>query len=388
MTATYKQLMEALGGIEGLLRKVAAKPENEDLRREVEMNLHVLQTMAGVVQQSFVETEEQKGGGRAEAALALEEIERRPRQGMPLRSRPTFIIGCRRSGTTLLAWLLDSHPDVAAVPESSLCYALLADHEPTSRMYDRRLPLVRAQLLLEPLGEPRAQFFTRIAQVVDGVFADYAARAGKRRWVDKEAFLHESIDLLDAVFGYQAQYLYIVRHGLDAALSASERFGRRLGTPMVRQGTLSVRGYLDEWVDANEPLMDFCERNEDRCLLVRYEELVTRPEPEARRILEFLGEPWSPTLFADMQQKDHHPGLGDNKILATGGRIDPGRRERWRSWPPALLRQLGRLADPTLVRLGYPPVEVAAESPGQPAAELALPAAVPEPAGAGERLPS
>jgi len=374
MAATYKQIMEALAGVESLLRKVAGKPENQELRGEVEMNLHVLRAMADVVKQSFVETEEQADGARAETALALEEVERRPREGMPLASRPTFIIGYRRSGTTLLAWLLDSHPNIAAVPENALCHSLLIDDDDFERrvVRERRIPIIRAQSTLEPLGEPRGQFFTRIAQLVDGPFADYAARAGKRRWVDKEVFLHRSLDLLDAIFGYNAQYVYIVRHGLDVALSASERFGRRLGTPIVRDGSLNLRNYLHEWVETNEPLMDFCERNEGRCLLVRYEDLVTRPEPEAQRIFEFLGEPWSPTLFADMQRQDHHPALGDNKILATGGRIDPSRRERWKSWPPALVRQLGRDADPTLVRLGYPPVEAAAASPAEAAAEPAL----------------
>jgi len=371
MTATYKQIMGALGGVESLLRKVAEKPENDDLRREVEMNLQVLHGMAGFVKSRFGETEEQANGARAETALALEEIERRPREGMQLRSRPTFILGNRRSGTTLLAWLLDSHPHIAAVPENGLCYSLLIDDDPVERreVREHRIPLIHAQMTLEALGESRGQLFARVAQLVDATFSDFAKRAGKPRWVEKEAFLHHSIDLLDAVFGYHAQYLYIVRHGLDVALSASERFGRRLGTPIVQDGSLNLRNYLLQWIEANEPLMDFYERNEDRCLLIRYEDLVTRPEPEARRIFQFLGEPWSPTLLADMQRQDHHPALGDNKIILTGGRIDPGRRDRWRSWPPALVRQLGRLANPTLARLGYPPVKADKASPRRPVPE-------------------
>jgi hypothetical protein len=336
------------------------KAESQDLGVEVERHLLMLRAMRDFVKKSYGETEEQEGGARLERELAMEEIERHPREEMRFSSRPTFILGHRRSGTTLLAWLLDSHPNIAAVPENSLCRSLLVDNEIEIR--EHRLPIILAQTSLDIPGEPRAQFFNRIACLIDRVFADYAARCGKRRWVEKELFLYPSIDLLDMVFGYRAQYIYIVRHGLDVAFSSSERFGRRMGT-LVRYGSLNLHNHLRTWVNANEALMDFFDRNEDRCLLLRYEDLVTRPELEARRILDFLGEPWSPTILTDMQQQDHHTAMGDNKILATGGRIDPSRRERWKSWPPALVRQLGCVADPTLTRLGYPPVGTPEASP-------------------------
>lgn len=44
--------------------------------------------------------------------------------------------------------------------------------------------------------------------------------------------------------------------------------------------------------------------------------------------------------------------MGDNKILATGGKILAA-EEPWRKWPKALLKTLGRNANPTLQRLGY-----------------------------------
>lgn len=295
--ATFKHMMDALGGVENLLRKVAESRENQAFRGEAEANLRTCRTIKQIVQSTFAETEKQAVGQlAAEAALAMEEIERRPRPGMQLRCRPTFIIGYRRSGTTLLSWLLDSHPNVAAVPENTLCYLLLGEDEvERPEILERPIEIVRAYHNLEELGEMRAQFFRRIAQLIDGVFSDYAARLGKKRWVEKELFLARSVDLLDAVFGYNAQFIYVVRHGLDVAYSASERFGWRLGTPIIGEGSHNLRNYLRYWAENNELFADFHECNRDRCLLVRYEELVTRPEPVARRIFEFLGEPCSPT---------------------------------------------------------------------------------------------
>lgn len=357
--AMYQQLLESLNRVEGLLQRVARSGESPAFRGEAEANLRSCRTIREIAQGTFEEAERQAVGTlAAEAALAMEEIERRPRPDMQLRSRPTFILGYGRSGTTLLAWLLDSHPNLAVVPENFLCHLLLDEEAPPRHeIYERPIPIVRACHDMESLGEKRSIFLRRIAHLIDGVFSDYAARLGKKRWVDKELFVPRSLDLVDAVFGYNAQYIYIVRHGLDSAFSASERYGWRRGTPITRETSHNLRNYLRFWVDNNELYADFYELNQQRCLLVRYEDLVTSPEPVARRIFEFLGESWQPGIFEDMQRQDHHQFLGDNKIQAVGGgKIDPSRRERWKSWPPALVRQLGRMADPMLVRLGYPPL--------------------------------
>jgi len=372
--AAYKNMMEALGGVESLLHRVAGSLGDPALRGEAEASMRACHAMRQIVQGTFAETQKHVVGDlAAEAALAMEEIERRPRPGPALRSRPTFMLGSRRSGTTLFGWLLDSHPNIAMLPENLLSHLLFGERETRPlEIYEHPGPLVRAYQNLADMGETRPQFLGRIAQLMDGVFSDYAARQGKRRWVEKEIASPRSLDLLDAVFGYEAQYLYVVRHGVDAAFSASERFGWNQGTPLTRDSSHNLRNYLRFWVDNNEMFADFCELNRERCLLVRYEELVTCPEPVARRIFEFLGEPWQPTIVEDMERLSHHSRMGDNKILAMGGgRIDPNRRERWKSWPPELVRQLGRMADPTLVRLGYPRLATAV---AEPALE-----AVPEP---------
>ena len=364
--AAYLQMMEALGGVENLLRKMAGALTNPALRGETQAGLQACRAMRQVVQRTYEETQTHVVGQLAvEAALAMEEIKRRPRQSLHLGSRPTFVLGSRRSGTTLAGWLLDSHANLTMVPENLLVHLLFGERaERPLEIEERPSPIVFAYQNLLDLGETRTRYLDRIAQLVDGVFSDYAARQGKKRWVHKEIAAHRSLDLLDAVFGYDAQYLYVVRHGLDAAFSASERFGARQGTPLTRESSHNLRNYLRFWVENNELIADFYELNQERCLLVRYEELVTRPEPVARRIFEFLGEPWQPTILEDMQRLNHHGRMGDNKILAPGGgKIDPNRRERWKSWPPALVRQLGRMADPTLVRLGYPPLAEGVESP-------------------------
>jgi len=287
--------------------------------------------------------------GTTGAGDIFEQIAREPRKDIGFSARPTFIIGNIRSGTTLLSWLLDSHPNIACGPETNLCsFASMAVPEgPTIFDY------LAAQL--EPLGETRNQLGNRFARLIDSVFHDYAVRRGKKRWVDKELFVSDSYHLIDAIFGYNAQYIFIARHGLDAALSAAE--AERLRHEHVRGHPLVIE--LRRWVASNENAMDFMELNPKRVHFVRYEDLVTDPKLTAQRIFEFLEEPFIDTILDDMKRVPHEPHVdaaGDTKIQMTGGNIDATRRNYWREWPQELIAQVARIANPTLLRLGYEPV--------------------------------
>ena len=54
----------------------------------------------------------------------------------------------------------------------------------------------------------------------------------------------------------------------------------------------SYRGALRDWNKAIESMYSECKRAGDACLAVHYEQLVLHPEPQMRRILQFLEVPW------------------------------------------------------------------------------------------------
>ncbi|HKQ62817.1 MAG TPA: sulfotransferase [Candidatus Polarisedimenticolaceae bacterium] len=356
---TFKNLSDALERIERSLRGASTAGLGEPLQSEVQDSLEELNFLVGALRDTYGERPYRHllGEDSPAQSFASLEIEKKPRPARADDPDPVFIIGHWRSGTTLLSWLFDSHPRFAAIPENqlltSLCGAAAVSREPYRA---RLLPLVWAYQSVQFLGEERPRYFERYGELVRGVFGDYARRQGKPRWVGKELLLHGCLDLIDLLFGYRPRFVYIHRHGLDAALSAAERFGARDGAPQLGPTTLDLETYLSYWVEQNGPYLDFCERNPRRCHRLSYEDLVLAPEVEGRKVFAFVDEPWPETILDDMQRQDHHEGLGDNKIFETGGRIDPRRRERWKSLPAAIVRQLGRRADPLLTRLGYSPV--------------------------------
>src|SRR3954451_14080074 len=111
------------------------------------------------------------------------------------RSDPFFIVGCGRSGTTILRLLFNAHPDVAIPPESQFIARLVAswprmitgdgvDADAIVRSIGRRLDhmeidrgLARAKLRALRDRTPRA--------ATETIFRIVAERAGKPRWADK-----------------------------------------------------------------------------------------------------------------------------------------------------------------------------------------------------------
>ena len=134
------------------------------------------------------------------------------------------------------------------------------------------------------------------------------------------------------------------------------------------------------WLDYTTSIVAAEERFTDRCLPVRYEDLVTDPDGQIARILEFIGATPAPGIVARCFGPGHQRfGPGDYKIWNTG-RVSAD--SVGRGWtmpagkiPAPLLARVNELADV----LGYlqvgdrwgtgaKPADLRARRNGQPAA--------------------
>jgi hypothetical protein len=335
------ELQEALDQLTRLAIQTREHTDPDEIRRWAESQLELLQRSNEFLASILVEE------GRSPRLIrpASAEIGRVPLNADEHFSCvPTFIIGCRRSGTTLVSLILDGSDDICALPESFAAAGIV--------QLDNLFRI--AHRVMHALEEPLPRIFRRIGLLIDGMYADFAARKGKRRWVSKELPAAKRLDLLDSLFDYRARYLYVVRHGFSVAQSCAERFPMRDGIPLNPDTSLDVEAFLHEWISNNESTFDFYERNRDRCFLVRYEELTRDPHAMTEQLFEFVGEKVPEHVLETLGDRARHRrGMGDNKIQATGGRIHPAER-RWETeWPLALRTSLGRKANVMLGRLGY-----------------------------------
>src|ERR1043166_1898196 len=87
---------------------------------------------------------------------------------------PVFLVGCHRSGTTLLRFLLDSHENLACPPESKFLSGVEAMID-----YPQALEGLRS------LGFSRQAVFAEARKLVEAFLTGHARQCGKRRCVDK-----------------------------------------------------------------------------------------------------------------------------------------------------------------------------------------------------------
>lgn len=169
---------------------------------------------------------------------------------------------------------------------------------------------------------------------------------GVRRWggkarTDPDVLLRRHAD---------ARLLYMVRDGRDVLSS-------RLNTGSFDQSATAV---AHEWMDHLDRMSVARTEHPGRVLAVPYEQLVERPTVWTRRVCDFIGEPWSPSMI---QFHEHdlslwhapHGHLSADQLRSGLNRSSVG---RWRTeLGPSVRAEFEALAGGHLEGHGYGDVE-------------------------------
>jgi hypothetical protein len=250
---------------------------------------------------------------------------------------PIFIVGCQRSGTTLLRLILDAHPNISCGPETRFL-ADLAGITADPNWQRMRL-----------YGFPKEYWHQRIATLFDTFQTEYAHARGKVRWADKTPHYALCVDYLNELFP-TCQVVHVIRDGRDVVASHRDRWGYLSALKAVRKWPWYVRAARA--AGARLPA--------DRYREVRYEQLVTDPEGTLRQLLDFLGETWDPILLEHDKRPHDVPerylAFSSSRRMANAqkptiyrSRVGAGCREL----DPLLRLLVTRLAGRTLRELGY-----------------------------------
>lgn len=261
---------------------------------------------------------------------------------------PVFLVGCHRSGTTLLRYLLDTHSQFACPPESKFIGGLKSFYE-----YPQAL---RA---LESMEISRDAVLSEIRSAVEQVFQRYADKKKKRRWIDKTPNYYMCLAFIDLLFRSNVRYIFLVRHPMDCIHSLEAYFINP--TPehedpeiarQVRDHGNGRPAWAHYWVEANQRIIEFQRDRTARSLLLRYEDLTTEPEAVLRNICEFLNEAYEAQMLTDAFRVPHDGGYADDKILETN-RVCQDRRAAWKAWAPEEIGRVWEIVEPLASRLEY-----------------------------------
>jgi len=300
--------------------------------------------------------------------------------------RPVFLVGCARTGSTLLRHVLNRSPEVAIAPETH---------------FMRRADRLR---LSERLAAARTPGGLRT--LVDTLYTvDHHSRTGYWAWLRRSIDPDEFADRL-ATTDRSARALFRLCIDLYVERSSAGRIPRVIGektpshllfVPTLVEwfpGTLVIHTFRDPraiyaselrrrregrwgikrrlpWIPSGiiDPLLapveavrttlawrradrldgEYRRLLGDRYHLVRFEDLVRQPEVELRAICELIGIEFEPGLL----QIDVVGSSFEPTRHAAGG-FDPATAERWRAHLHPLARAWFRLVlGRSLARRGY-----------------------------------
>jgi hypothetical protein len=204
------------------------------------------------------------------------------------------VIGCPRSGTTLLRNLLRSHPAHAIPPESHFVPAFHRawgdpPHDRAARRLAARILALhwvrRWELDLTPRDFDGCRTY---GELVGRLYRAVAARDGAARWGDKTPAYAREIPALDRIFP-DAQFVHIVRDGRDVALSL-----QRTGF-LPRTAFTAARFWKAHVAAARR---DGPPLGPSRYLEIGYEDLLRDTEATMRRVCAFLDERFDARVLA------------------------------------------------------------------------------------------
>jgi hypothetical protein len=275
-----------------------------------------------------------------------------------------FIVGCPRSGTTLLRRLVDTHPHIAIIHQSRFIpnfferrRGLTPEGLVTTKLVDRLLQargvknLETSREMLESLveaGEPLSY-----STFITGVFDLYGKGQGKRLVGDKTPAYVRRIPTLHALWP-EARFVHIIRDGRDVCMSAIN--WRKADHALGRFST-----WGEDQVSTAAVWWEWHVRlgREDGGSLapklyheVRYEALVSEPAKECEKLCSFLDLPYDDAMLKFHEGRAKmKPGRDAKRawLPTTSGLRD------WRTQMPAeALERFEASAGDLLEELGYP----------------------------------
>lgn len=274
---------------------------------------------------------------------------------------PVFIVGAPRSGTTLLQYILRSHPSLSLpTGESHFFIPLMrgeasfgdltrpenvrrvfeAMHRQSRSFVETDLHGLRfdaAELTKACVADQRHT----MRDIIAWLFERNAAGEGKPRWGDKTPYyvLHMSSLLR---WWPNAQFVHIVRDGRDVAMSL---FGRRHDFGVYN--TYFAARYWEQYVEVGHrqggqiPAGHYLE--------IRYEDLLSDQRATLGKVCSFLDIEFDEALM------HHKPSGGKGKTPLLKSPVRADNAEKWRSaMTPLQVRVFEAGAGDWLRHFGYP----------------------------------
>jgi hypothetical protein len=267
-----------------------------------------------------------------------------------------FVRGLSRSGGTLMATIMDAHPDVAMsyetyehllVPDKSTGYQLedilekistdllsslknilFSKNSKTDSNFKKFVGRAeRAGINQQTLAKLFKEHFEAGFSLdtfkermlfVERLTREKMQRDHKQYWGAKIVSIYDQLDELYP----DAHYMFMLRDGRDIAASRKK----------VGDFNQTIEHIADGWCQQIKKFEKFANKTNDRAFFVHYENLAHDPENELKALMDKLGLPWSDRLlnYHDLNLSIHRHPTGHLSGKQVKSPINTSSIGRWK----------------------------------------------------------
>jgi hypothetical protein len=256
-----------------------------------------------------------------------------------LRKPAPFLIGASRSGTPLLAAMLDAHPEMTILRETGFVPKLAEMIRSQPMTIERTIRAMAAARPLADHGIDQDDLRRRLTELDDlkaapvlrTFYAAAAEAAGTERWGDETpSYLKRERRIQRALS--EARFVHVIRDGRDtlaakpgeidvgSAIATGQRWHRKVRSARVQEHLMNH--YTE----------------------VRYEDLLSDPERELRRVCEFLELPFDPAMVEPPEAAAIREELGP--VGGWRDRLGPDQLSAFEEVSSEMLTELGYAETP------------------------------------------
>ena len=212
--------------------------------------------------------------------------------------RPIFVVGCPRSGTTLVQCILSASSQAFSLPETHFfSYVLpLLETAPDGPLTLAQIRRAREALESEAALTLPATFWVEVEQrpnlrALDLFVAvvEHFRPASGLRAIEKTPRHVLHLQTIGELF-QDAVFVNVVRDAVDVASSLMA---------MPFESSRSTLAYAQRWTESVEAAQSYAQAHPDRLRTVIYERLVRDPEVQVRELCAFVDLPYESAMLEE-----------------------------------------------------------------------------------------
>ncbi|WP_339136371.1 MAG: sulfotransferase [Candidatus Electrothrix sp. GW3-4] len=271
-----------------------------------------------------------------------------------------FLISQPRAGSTLLQTLCSNHPHIATSAEPwlmlHLVYALKA--EGISAEYDAKHAHNALVDFLALSADGEKTYYSGIRAMVHVLYGKAIEKSQKKFFLDKTPRYYSIIPELYEIFP-RAKFIFLVRNPLSVLSSILFSWAHGYWPQLAKN--------REDLITAPEKILDGIKLLGDDAIVVRYEELVSHPESELKRLCKQIGIEYDSSMASYMHMDKAAGRMGDSVGIVQHNKPCPTNQAKWMRllenkqtlhFTQAYLTELG---EKTVSGLGYSYGELAAQ---------------------------